>query len=49
MLLNTMSGPVPSNLVLLGDLGKCAPGAKVRFLGWYCFRRRRETTELISS
>jgi hypothetical protein len=30
-----MSGPVPSNLVLLSDLGTCTPGMKVRFLGWY--------------
>lgn len=30
-----MSGPVPSHLVLLSDLGRCAPGMKVRFLGWY--------------
>lgn len=29
-----MFGPVPSNLVLLNDLGKCASGTKVRFLGW---------------
>ncbi|KAI8930780.1 hypothetical protein NX059_011807 [Plenodomus lindquistii] len=28
-----MSGPVPSNLVLLADIEHCAPGAKVRFLG----------------
>ncbi|KAF1937118.1 hypothetical protein EJ02DRAFT_357590 [Clathrospora elynae] len=28
-----MSGPVPSNLVLLSGLAKCAPGTKVRFLG----------------
>ncbi|KAH7412334.1 CST complex subunit Ten1 [Phaeosphaeria sp. MPI-PUGE-AT-0046c] len=28
-----MSGPVPSNLVLLSDLGQCEPGMKVRFLG----------------
>ncbi|KAF2133692.1 hypothetical protein P153DRAFT_419600 [Dothidotthia symphoricarpi CBS 119687] len=28
-----MSGPVPSSLVLLSDLRKCAPGTKVRFLG----------------
>ncbi|CBY01281.1 hypothetical protein IAQ61_003102 [Plenodomus lingam] len=28
-----MSGPVPSHLVLLADLEKCAPGTKVRFLG----------------
>jgi hypothetical protein len=31
-----MAGPVPSNLVLLADLAECAPGTKVRFLGWYC-------------
>ena len=30
----TMSGPVASNLVLLGDLPACAQGNKVRFLGW---------------
>jgi hypothetical protein len=30
-----MSGPVPSNLVLLSQLGRCVPGTKVRFLGWY--------------
>ncbi|KAL1592000.1 hypothetical protein SLS60_011592 [Paraconiothyrium brasiliense] len=28
-----MNGPVASNLVLLGELDKCAPGTKVRFLG----------------
>ncbi|KAL6704989.1 hypothetical protein ACN47E_007392 [Coniothyrium glycines] len=28
-----MSGPVPSQLVLLGDLPHCTPGTKVRFLG----------------
>ncbi|KAH7093778.1 CST complex subunit Ten1 [Paraphoma chrysanthemicola] len=28
-----MSGPVPSNLVLLSDVERCAPGTKVRFLG----------------
>ncbi|KAF2846537.1 hypothetical protein T440DRAFT_521718 [Plenodomus tracheiphilus IPT5] len=28
-----MSGPVPSNLVLLDELEQCAPGVKVRFLG----------------
>ncbi|KAL5117052.1 hypothetical protein ACEQ8H_005011 [Pleosporales sp. CAS-2024a] len=28
-----MSGPVPSNLVFLSDLGTCKPGLKVRFLG----------------
>ncbi|KAF1836516.1 hypothetical protein BDW02DRAFT_566945 [Decorospora gaudefroyi] len=28
-----MSGPVPSNLVLLSDLARSAPGTKVRFLG----------------
>ncbi|KAF2682928.1 hypothetical protein K458DRAFT_305669 [Lentithecium fluviatile CBS 122367] len=28
-----MYGPVASNLVLLGELGECAPGTKVRFLG----------------
>lgn len=33
-LASPMSGPVPSNLVLLSDLGQCAPGMKVRFLGW---------------
>jgi hypothetical protein len=33
-----MSGPVPSNLVLLSQLGRCVPGTKVRFLGWYCYR-----------
>ncbi|KAH8712075.1 CST complex subunit Ten1 [Phaeosphaeriaceae sp. PMI808] len=27
------NGPVPSNLVLLSDLTKSAPGTKVRFLG----------------
>jgi hypothetical protein len=31
----TMSGPAPSTLVLLTDLRTCAPGQKVRFLGWY--------------
>lgn len=29
-----MNGPVASTLVLLGELDKCAPGTKVRFLGW---------------
>ena len=29
------TAPVPSNLVLLSDLPTCAPGSKVRFLGWY--------------
>lgn len=28
------NGPVASNLVLLAELDKCAPGTKVRFLGW---------------
>ncbi|KAJ4299448.1 hypothetical protein N0V90_004693 [Kalmusia sp. IMI 367209] len=28
-----MNGPVASSLILLGDLDKCAPGTKVRFLG----------------
>jgi hypothetical protein len=32
---NTMSGPIPSTLVLLSDLPNCAQGQKVRFLGWY--------------
>ncbi|KAK3214831.1 hypothetical protein GRF29_19g1398489 [Pseudopithomyces chartarum] len=27
------NGPVASNLVLLAELDKCAPGTKVRFLG----------------
>lgn len=30
-----MSGPIASNLVLLGDLERAAQGTKVRFLGWY--------------
>jgi hypothetical protein len=30
----TMSGPVASNLVLLGELERSHPGTKVRFLGW---------------
>jgi hypothetical protein len=29
-----MNGPVASTLVLLADLDACAPGTKVRFLGW---------------
>jgi hypothetical protein len=29
-----MNGPVASTLVLLADLHTCAPGTKVRFLGW---------------
>ncbi|KAF9728711.1 hypothetical protein PMIN06_004082 [Paraphaeosphaeria minitans] len=28
-----MNGPVASTLLLLGELDKCAPGTKVRFLG----------------
>jgi len=42
---NHMSGPVPSNLVLLSDLGSCAPGTKVRFLGW-CVRHPFTKQEL---
>jgi hypothetical protein len=42
----TMSGPVPSDLVLLGDLPTCAPGTKVRFLGWYIECTRWQAWEL---
>jgi hypothetical protein len=45
----TMSGPVPSNLVLLSDLPTCAAGTKVRFLGWYYERMRWESQKLTVS
>ena len=43
-----MSTPVPSNLVLLSDLELCAPGTKVRFLGWYALRFPTKVWRLIA-
>jgi hypothetical protein len=43
------SGPVPSTLCRLGDLGQCKSGTKVRFLGWYCLDASVKLTVLTGS